>query len=50
LELTLREKFDWLDSLIAQFKDQAVGQPKEEVSPYNPLGIQQAILVGAGKS
>jgi len=49
LEQSVQAKWEWTTELMSRFGNAVVGQQKDEVNPFSPLGIQQSIHVPAGK-
>jgi hypothetical protein len=45
----MASKWEWITGLMSKLVNSVVGQQKDEVNPFSPLGIQQHINVGAGK-
>lgn len=49
VERAVRERWTSGAELLDKFVGAVVGQPKDEVSPFNSLGLRETVSVGAGK-
>jgi hypothetical protein len=50
LEIFLRKKVQWINTLLNKFSTSMVGYPKDDVNPFNSLRIKSNFTVDAGKS